>query len=66
MHAQGSSVSVSRVMFLELQQYFFSGRPNGQHSQKQILDQILLHRELILTNIAEGAEQLESITYAMS
>lgn len=53
-------------MFLELQRYIFSGRPNGQYSQKQILDLILLHRELILINKVEGAEQLESITYARS
>lgn len=53
-------------MFLELQQYFFSGRPNGQHNQMQMLDLILLHRELILINKVEGPEQLESITYTRS
>jgi len=57
-HLQGYVSSVTAVLF--------SGRPSGKHSQKQILDLILLHRELIMINKAEGAEQLESIMYARS
>lgn len=54
------------LCFLSYGSTFFSGKPNGQHSQKQILDLILLHRELILIKKGEGAEQLESITDARS